>query len=533
MAVQVYADGGLVYDSRLADYSLLGLKVTTGLNKGGTATIVMPPGHPGYNKFTSYRTVVEIRRDGALLFRGRALYPEDDFYKRRTIVCEGERCFLRDGVIRPYLYQDDPAVIFADAVALYNVQVDAFKRFTVGSITVTDPNNYIRMESKSAETFAAFFDKMVDRCGGYITFNYDADGNRVINWLEEIGTQSNQAIQFGANLLDLTRAGASLDLATVLVPYGAQLEDGTRVDITSVTEGGVDYIQDDDAIALRGTIVATQTWDDVTEPANLLTKAQQWLAAHKLAITTLELTAADLSRLDSNIDVYHVGDRVRVVSKPHGLDEWFELKERTEDLLDPAGGSISLGKDKASLTGSDVAGDRENASALDRVQREIVADYQTNIANAVQEATLKLSTLIQQTSDSIMLEVSETYMSGDDVTSMVESKITQLADSIEFTFTELQTQVETIDGETRTQFSEIEKYIRFDNGDIILGESGNELTLHIQNDRISFLDSGAEVAYISNKQLFITDAHFLNSLRVGNFAFVPRENGNLSLVKVG
>ena len=135
--IQVYADDRLVYDTRLEDYSLLGLTVTTGLNKSGTAELILPPGHPAYNYFTSYKTVVTVYQDGALLFRGRALYPEDDYYKRRTITCEGERGFLQDAVIRPYLYQDTPAAIFTHAVGLYNAQVDVFKRFEVGEITVT------------------------------------------------------------------------------------------------------------------------------------------------------------------------------------------------------------------------------------------------------------------------------------------------------------------------------------------------------------------------------------------------------------
>ena len=83
--IQLYADDTLVYDSRLKDYALLGLQSKGGLNKGGTATILMPPGHPAYNSFTSYRTVVTIYRDGKLRFRGRALYPTDDFMLRRTI----------------------------------------------------------------------------------------------------------------------------------------------------------------------------------------------------------------------------------------------------------------------------------------------------------------------------------------------------------------------------------------------------------------------------------------------------------------
>lgn len=568
--LELIADGRLAFNSRLPGFKLLDLQTTEGQNKSGTMTFTMPPQHPARDYFTSYRTVVELYEDGALRFRGRALYPDDDYYNNRTITCEGERGFLRDGIARPYLYQDPPAVIFAKALELYNASVDPWKRFTLGTVTVTDANDYIRFESTKAEDFLAFFDKLVERCGGYITFTDDGNGGRAINWLAEINTQSNQVIEFSSNLLEFARSGQSPDLYTAILPYGAQLENVTtsdpapddepesgdetetqaedtpegetpaetevqpgRVTISSVTEDGADFIQDDEAVALRGVIMATVTWDDVTEPENLLAKARKWLAEHRQAITSLQLTAADLSRLGHNIDGYHVGDRVRVLSKPHQVDDYFQLTDRTVDWLNPAGGKISLGKTRASLAGADVAGDRESMNALDKVKHEITADYKTNVALAIQAATLTLSSLIQQTSESIMLQVAETYATDDAVVALVQSQITQLADSIEFTFTKLQTQVEEIDGETRTTFAEWEKYIRFENGDIVLGEAGNEITLRLENDRIRFLDGGAEVAYISNKQLYITDAHFLHSLRVGRFAFLPRENGNLSLVKVG
>jgi hypothetical protein len=568
--LELIADGRLAFNSRLPGFKLLELQTTEGQNKSGTMTFTMPPQHPARDYFTSYRTVVELYEDGVRRFRGRALYPDDDYYNNRTITCEGERGFLRDGIARPYLYQDTPAAIFAQALELYNASVDPWKRFTLGTVTVTDANDYIRFESTKAEDFLAFFDKLVERCGGYITFTDDGNGGRAINWLAEINTQSNQTIEFGSNLLEFARSGQSPDLYTAILPYGAQLENVTtsdpapddepesgdetetqaedtpegetptetevqpgRVTISSVTEDGADFIQDDEAVALRGVIMATVTWDDVTEPENLLAKARKWLAEHRQAITSLQLTAADLSRLGHNIDGYHVGDRVRVLSKPHQVDDYFQLTDRTVDWLNPAGGKISLGKTRASLAGADVAGDRESMNALDKVKHEITADYKTNVALAIQAATLTLSSLIQQTSESIMLQVAETYATDDAVVALVQSQITQLADSIEFTFTKLQTQVEEIDGETRTTFAEWEKYIRFENGDIVLGEAGNEITLRLENDRIRFLDGGAEVAYISNKQLYITDAHFLHSLRVGRFAFLPRENGNLSLVKVG
>lgn len=530
--IQVYADDFLVYDSRLEDYSLLGLTVTAGLNKGGTASIVMAQHHPAYNRFTSYKTLVTIYRDGLLLFRGRPLYPSDDFFNRRTITCEGERCFLRDGVIRPYIYQDGPAAIFASVIELYNAQVDAFKQFTVGTVTVTDPNNYIRLESESAEQFSDVIDKLVERCGGYIVFTTNAEGARVINWYESLTYQSRQVIEFGENLLDFARSSSNPDLATVIIPYGAKDEtSGKRVDITSVNEG-MDFLQDYDAVSLRGVIAKPVYWDDIAEPSNLLAKAQQYLATSKLMITALELTAVDLSDMDKSIDTFQVGDTVQVRSKPHGVDEAFQLSERTYDLLNPANGKVTLGKQIATLTGADAAGDKRSASDLQRVEQSIRANFTIDNAAAIEELRQTLTTLIQQTSESIILEVSEQYTNNGDLAGQMETIMTQLSDSFEFQFNQLTATVDANDAEARTQFETIQKYIRFEGGDIVLGEAGNELILRIENDRISFLDDGAEVAYLSNKKLYVTDGHFINSLRVGSFAWVPRANGNLSLMKV-
>lgn len=530
---QVYADGSLIYDSRIQELALLELSVELGLEKAGTATIMLPPDHPFYGAFVSYRTEVTIYRDNVLLFRGRVLYPSDDFLRCRTITCEGERCFLRDGVMRPYLYQDSPAAVFDAVIGLYNAQVEAFKQFKVGTVTVSDPNDYIRLESESAEAFSDTVDKLVERCGGYIVFTTDADGQRCINWLADVNYSNNQAVEFGENLLDFSRTGENTDLATVIVPYGAKDEtSGTRVTIESVNNG-LDYIQDDEAVALRGVVAKAVTWDDITEPANLLTKARQYLEESKQAITSLELTAVDLSIIDKSIDSFRVGDVIRVRSKPHGVDDDYRLTERKMDLLHPAGDRITLGKSLATLTGADAAGDRRSAYELQKVERNVVSGYTLDVSAQIEAVKVELASLIQQTGDAIQLEVSEQYATNDTVTSAISTTMTQLAEQFEFLFTELQTTVDANDAEAREQFSEIKKYIRFVDGNIILGEEGNEITLRIENDRISFLDAGAEVAYFSNQQLTVVDGSFLHSLRVGKFAFIPRENGNLSLLKVG
>ena len=549
MKIAVYADGQLVYDNNLEDLALLGLEVENNIDKAGMAELVMPSGHPKYNSFVAYRTVVEIYRDDVLLLRGRSLHPADDFYNRRTITCEGERGFLQDGIMRPYLYQDSPAAIFADVIGLYNAQVEAFKQFVVGEVTVTDPNNYVRLESDKAEQIADTIDKLVERVGGYIVFTTNASGQRVINWLAELQYRSSQVIEFGENLLDYARVDTNDELATVIVPYGAKVE--STVEVTDDETGeattetvsehvtiesvnnGLDFIQDYDAVYTRGVIARAVYWDDVTEPANLLAKAQQYLAQHKLVITTLELSAVDLSALDSNIDTFQEGDQVRVRSKPHGVDEDFQLQVRHYNLLEPAADTVTLGKEQKTLSGADAAGDKKNATELQQIKRDIRADYQLNVASAVASAEQALMSLISQTEEAIKLEVSENYTTNGELTRAISTSMTQLSDSFTFTFSTLEKVVNDNDQYARDKFIETEKYIRFDNGDIVLGEEGNAIILRLENDRVRFLDDGVEVAYISDKQLYITDAHFLHSLQLGSFAFLPRGNGNLSLVKVG
>lgn len=533
--IQVYADGVLSYDSRLEEYDLLGLTATGGVNKGGTAQIIMPPNHPAYGHFTSYKTIVEIYRDSVLKFRGRSLYPIDNTHNQRTIVCEGELCFFLDAVSRPYLYQDTPAAVFTEVVGVYNSQVEPVKRFKVGTITVTDDNDYIRVESEGAESTLDTINKLLERCGGYIVFTTDTTGARVINWFASLDYRSTQMIEFGENLLNFSRNGANTSLITAVLPYGAMDEEtGLRVTIESVN-GGVDYIQDDEAVALRGRITKPVVWDDVTVPANLLRKARQYLEQNRYIITSLELTALDLSYMDKSIDTFQVGDKIRVMSKPHQVDEDFLLTEYTENFLNPANSQIVLGKDKTTLTGADVAGDSQSRGELHKVANQIRADYTLNIAHAVQATERILATLIEQTSESIRLEVSQTFTTNDQLTEAVSSSMTQLADQFLFEFNSLKAVVDGNDAESRTQFAEIYKYISFENGEIKLGASDSAITLTVENDRLSFKKNGVEFGWWDG-----VDFHTGNIVvevneraQFGNFAFIPRSNGSLSFLKVG
>ena len=164
-------------------------------------------------------------------------------------------------------------------------------------------------------------------------------------------------------------------------------------------------------------------------------------------------------------------------------------------------------------------------------------DYATN--SLVQSA-------IEQSASSITSAVSKTYATKTSVDTAIQTsktytdtELTQTSEEIRFDFnksltsssSELQSRIDDNDIATNQKLSEINKYIRFVDGKIILGETGNELMLTIQNNRVSFTQSGVEVAYFSNNKMHINKAEVLTSMKIGNYELTPRTDGGLALRK--
>lgn len=75
-------------------------------------------------------------------------------------------------------------------------------------------------------------------------------------------------------------------------------------------------------------------------------------------------------------------------------------------------------------------------------------------------------------------------------------------------------------------------------GVVTIGKKNNPITLKLANDILYFEINDEKVAYIGTdsqgkSKLYIVNANLLSSLQIGNFAFIPRDNGSLSFRKVG
>lgn len=528
MEYRIYCDHALLYHSKLESLQILNPSAELELGKTGSFEFTMPREHPYYGQLQRMKSIIRVYQDDYLLFRGRVLDEEIGWHNERAVSCEGDMAFLLDSVLRPFSISGTPAEILSYLLQLHNAQVDADKQFQPGIVTV---EGYLTYETEEYLTTKETLEKALSEpLGGYLITRYQ-DGIAYLDYLKEITLLAPQKIEFGKNLLDLKRIRKG-DIATVLIPLGAKIQDeegketNTRLTISSVN-GGADFIQDNDALSQYGVIVKSAIFDEITDAEALKTAGQAHLAELVNQWETIELTAADMATTGQDILSFHLGTQVRVSSPPHGLDQLFTVTKLSIKLFDPAANHMTLGKTIAAFS--------EAVTGLSNAQGQIVQAIEAaakKATEAVYNVEQNLMASLQVTADNIQSTVAESYYLKDETDALVSSistTIEQTKDAVEIQFTQFSQDIQAVADGTDAEFEEIKKYIRFVDGKILLGEVGNELELVIDKARISFLQDGAEVAYFSNRKLYVTDGEYTHSLRVGKLTITPRQNGNTSI----
>ena len=171
-----------------------------------------------------------------------------------------------------------------------------------------------------------------------------------------------------------------------------------------------------------------------------------------------------------------------------------------------------------------------------------VLDTTKDLSDLKGETTNQITNTIQ-TAKELIQSATSTLVTSDDLEDRVyevRSEFSQTAEGFRLQFETQDDRIDKVADDLKEQHDERTKYIRFVDGDIILGEEGNSVILTIKNDRISFSQNGEEVAYLAAsdkfRKLYIVDGEFLGNLQVGKFAFIPRTTGategNLSFKKV-
>lgn len=306
-----------LYDPRSPDLKLISPTCKMAVNKAGLLTFSVPLTHPYTDKIAKLDTVVTLWQDDAILFRGRVLNDEWDLHGTRKIEIEGELAYLNDSVQPLTVYHDMTVkAYFAKLIELHNAQVDESRRFTAGQVTVTNSTDNVYRQSDYESTMDALQDKLLDRLGGYLVIRYGKDGTRYLDYLKEYGNVNSQRITASTNLLDMLHTVRGEDVATAIIPLGAQLDDEDKVGTVTprltiaAANGGKDYIYDADAVAKWGWIYKVVVHDDITLAENLLRAGYADLEAAKYLQGSIEVDAVDLHLVDSSIERIKLGDMI-------------------------------------------------------------------------------------------------------------------------------------------------------------------------------------------------------------------------------
>jgi len=419
------------------------------------------PDNPAWNNLRPLRTLIEVLdvKRNKEIFSGRVLQPvqtmtSDGLFSIK-FQCESKLAYLQDSTQRHGEYNNMTVKDFLQVIInRHNQQVEPYKRFEVGNVTVTTSTDNIYRFLGYEKTFDAIKDKLTDRLGGHIRLR-EADGVSYIDYLETVGEVKNTPIQLRTNLKDMQKEIDPTDVITRLVPLGSRLEapegetsvSEPRLTIESVN-GGVDYLDDTALIAEFGIIEGNVTWDDVNTASILKTRGEDFLLNQRAARVSYEVTPVNLSLIDTRFEEFEVDNWYPIENPVLAISEPLQVIGKTIDIYNPELSKLQIGEKYKTLSDYQAQANRqmmnvqlleervtslgaENiklSQSLDDAQASVTQlktalEYNddTGISLALNDIDQKLTTLegdinsiglATQTSDGLMSSIDKTKLDG-------------------------------------------------------------------------------------------------------------------------
>lgn len=381
---------------------VLSPKLTREVSKGGSLVFTMTRDHAQYDMLQKLSTVVQVRRDGKEIWRGRVLKHEADFYKRRVVYCEGALSYFNDSSITPFNYKGTLRQFLQHLIDAHNDQVKSkMKCFQLGTVTAALGNLVVQFGDANqygvGEDYGKVWDildKLVLKVfGGYFYCGFDAaTGYNVLNYCDqavEAKRQTAQKIEYGRNLLNLSETTDATDLYTRIYPIGNKHTVDTskwyyklmwwrdpskdkheerwgimEADAATVAQylpaSGYSYnleegwIQNDTAVQKFGIITRIVELD--TDSANdTFAAGVQALQQNYAMKTSYVIRAVDLVDAGYDTDRLDFSMYSHIISKPHSVDAVMLCTKMVEPLEKPAQKEFTFGMTRRTLTDRQVA----------------------------------------------------------------------------------------------------------------------------------------------------------------------------------
>lgn len=371
-------NGRVLFDPRLQGYPVDKPKLTREANTLDALSFTLYPTHPEYGLLEKKSSILNLYRDGTLLAQFAPTYHGKTFNGGIEYKCKNIICFLDDFYYRPLTYSGTVSAFFDAIIEAYNARVTSAYQVTKGNVHSAD----IEYETSDPKTYLEALKTVTDTLGGYI-FPRFASGNIYLDYLQDSDLSVlTQKIMFGENMTDLFIERDSDNCFSVLYPFGTD-ENNQVVSISSVN-GGLDYLENDSAVAAYGRREKMMTWTNVETPSALLSLAQAHLSEIAAQFyESVRLSAVDLHNADADIPSLDIYMLVDCVSVPHGYSHRYPITSIDIPLDAPQSESITLGMKPLSMTDRFSLERKTNASArssfgrsLTRTNAEVESHWQ-------------------------------------------------------------------------------------------------------------------------------------------------------------
>lgn len=374
------------------------------------------------------------------------------------------------------------SIITAKSITAEKISVNDLVAFgaTIGGFHITEDSLYSGAKNSADNTTRGTFmnddgEFAIGDGSNYLKFYKDTDGTYKL-------AISASAIKFGAN--------------------GTSIEDLANTAKLTDTEKG--YIAEIGPNAGKPPISVTLYGEKGANPTGIVISSTKD-AADGVTLP-LDMQGYALSATDDAKDELHIDSDGNVT-----------LVQNTEE------GSPVV--DLGTVVLPNLNKDQAYAWAVSDIPCEIDVEYWTTLGETVAD--------IKEETDNAVGNVEATVTIQNDRITTLEQDQNGWA----FNFDQIKTEITQLGNDITTNYESQLKYIKFIDGEIWLGRDPDvgedDFKVVISNEKIRFLQNNTEIAYISNNKLYITDATIQRRLDLGNFAFIPRTNGNLSFKFTG
>ena len=418
-----------IHSENLNDTKLLTAKITRDIDSIDSFQFSISPKSPYYNDFKGMTTFVKVTipKRNQVLFEGRVLPTTDSMATsgefNKEITCEGLLSFLHDSVQDYYaLANNDLKSFLQHMIDVHNRQVDSFKKIKLGQVTVTSPSdNVYKSIDDSKTTYETIQDKLISKYGGEIKIRHESD-SLYLDYMPEIGVQSNQEIRLASNLLSIKRAIDPSDMYSVIKPLGARAEapsgEESNSDISqprltiATANNGSPFLVSQKLVNQIGYVVHPEVWDDVKVASILKSKGQTMLDNQRLIKEQFKVSAVDLSLLTGKtVDAFEAGNYHRTINPLMGIDESLRIVGQSLDLCNPLSSTLSIGDKLLSQEDYELAIKRQNEVEIQgmKAQVEIQSRKVTTLVTELATTTETL-TKLQAEYDKLIANIGDADM---------------------------------------------------------------------------------------------------------------------------